>query len=156
METRQIEFDKLRFAYITVKQFLETESRETIRSLKSRLEADLGISGDDNLELLEKFVTRFELDHKDFVYTEHFYTEGELFDGGYAIMKLLTLSIWLPLTTIELLTFNQVKLEKPDFTKRDREVSDLTFRGLLTWYLERSYYPEEEISYEVKKKYTDA
>ena len=156
METRQIEFEKLRHAYVTVKHFLETEGYEKVTSLDNKVEADLGLSGDDNSELLDKFVTKFELDHKNFDYDKHFYSEGELFGSGAAIANLLTLSVWLPLKTIELLTFNKVNLAKPKFpVTPDREVSDLTFKDLLTWYIEKEYIPSDKIKYEIKKVQAD-
>ena len=152
METRQIEFEKLRHAYVTVKHFIETEGYEKVTSLDNKVEADLGLSGDDNSELLDKFVTKFELDYKNFDYNKHFYSEGELFDSGAAIANLLTLSVWLPLKTIELITFNKVNLDKPKFpVTPDREVSDLTFKDLLTWYIEKEYIPSDKIKYEIKK-----
>jgi hypothetical protein len=156
METRQIEFEKLRHAYVTVKHFLESEGYEKVTSLDNKVEADLGLSGDDNSELLDKFVTKFELDHKNFDYDKHFYSEGELFGSGAAIVNLLTLSVWLPLKTIELLTFNKVDLDKPKFpVTPDREVSDLTFKDLLTWYIEKEYIPSDKIKYEIKKVQAD-
>jgi Protein of unknown function (DUF1493) len=152
METRQIEFEKLRHAYVIVKHFLETEGYKKVTSLNNKVEADLGLSGDDNSELLDKFVTEFELDHKNFDYDKHFYSEGELFSSEAALANLLNLSIWLPLKTIELITFNRLKIEKPKFpVTPDREVSDLTFKDLLTWYIEKKYMQSDQIKYEIKK-----
>src|ERR1700749_5082413 len=108
--TRQIEFDKLRHAYVTVKSFIESESYEKVKSLNTKIEEDLGLSGDDNLDLLKKFVKKFELDYKDFDYSKHFLSEGELYGSEAALTNLLALSIWLPLKTIELLTFNKIKI----------------------------------------------
>ena len=63
----------------------------------------------------------------------------------------MTLSVWLPLKTIELLTFNKVDLDKPKFpVTPDREVSDLTFKDLLTWYVEKEYTPSQRIKYIIK------
>lgn len=153
METKEIEFSKLKHAYITIKQFLEKESGGKVTSLDSKVETDLGLSGDDNLELLEKFVNKFELDYKSFEYDKHFYSEEELFGLGRAVVSLLTLSVWLPLKTIELLTFNKVNIDKPKFpVLPDREVSDLTFKELITWYIEKDYIPVEKIKYRIKKE----
>ena len=152
METRQIEFEKLRHAYITVKNFLEKEGYEKVTSLDNKIDADLGLTGDDNWELLNKFVAKFELDHKNFNYDKHFYSEGELFSSGAVIVNLLALSVWLPLKTIELLTLNKLNLNKPKIpVTPDREVTDLTFKDLLTWYIEKEYYPADKIKYEIKK-----
>jgi len=158
METRQIEFTKLRHAYVTVKSYIdkETEGYNELKSLDTKLKSDIGLSGDDNLELLEKFVEKFELDHKNFEYEKHFHSEGELFGSAAALINLLTLSVWLPLRTIELLTFNKIKMDKPKFPATpDREVSDLTFKDMLTWYVEKEYKTSDKIKYEIKKVQAD-
>lgn len=152
METKQIEFAKLKHAYITVKHFLELESEgyNKVNSLKTKINDDIGLSGDDNLELLDKFVKKFELDYKDFNYSKHFHSDGELYDSGAALINLLTISVWLPLKTIELLTFNKVKIAKPNFYKPGRPVTDLTLKDLLTWYIEKEFKRSSSIKYELK------
>lgn len=150
MEIKQIEFSKLRHAYVVVKDFIESESLEKVNSLSTKIEADLKLSGDDNYELLEKFIKKFELDHKDFDYSKHFYSEAELYGSGAALVNLLSLSVWLPLKTIELMTFNKVKISKPGFYKPERDVTDLTFRDLLVWYIEKEYKLQGTIQYEIK------
>jgi hypothetical protein len=150
MEIKEVEFSKLRHAYITVKTFLESETYEKVRSLDTKLVADMAVSGDDNYDLLEKFVRQFELDNKGFEYDKHFHTEGELFGSDAAFINLLRLSVWLPLRTIELLTFNKMKLDKPTVYTPTRQVSDLTFKDLLTWYIEKSYKPSSELKYKIK------
>jgi hypothetical protein len=152
VEIKEVEFSKLRHAYLTVKAFLESESYEKVKSLDTKVVADLGMSGDDNYDLLEKFVTKFELDHKDFDYNKHFYSEGELFGSDAAFINLLRLSVWLPLKTIELLTFNKIKLDKPSSYTPPRQVSDMTFKDLLTWYIEKDYKPSADIKYKIKLK----
>jgi hypothetical protein len=158
METRQIEFAKLRHAYVTVKSFIdkEAEGYNELKSLDTKIRADIGLSGHDNLELLEKFVEKFELDYKDFEYDKHFYSEGELYGSEAALFNLLTLSVWLPLKTIELITFNKIKINKPKFpVTPDREVSDLTFKDLLTWYIEKEFKPSDKIKYVIKTSQAD-
>lgn len=158
METRQIEFAKLRHAYVTVKSFIDKEADgyNELKSLDTKINADIGLAGDDNLELLEKFVEKFELDYKNFEYNKHFYSEGELFGSGAAMGNLLTLSVWLPLKTIELLTFNKVKIDKPQFPGTpNREVTDLTFKDMLTWYIEKEFKTSDKIKYEIKKTQAD-
>jgi len=149
-QTKQIEFSKLRLAYITIKNFLENESYVEVESLNSKIAGDLGMTGDDSYELLEKFIGKFELDYKDFEFDKHFYSEGELYGSEAALINLLSLSVWLPLRTIELLTFNKITIRKPDFYKPDRDVSDMTFKDLLTWYIEGKYIPSKEIKYKIK------
>ncbi len=152
METRQIEFAKLRHAYVTVKSFIDKETKgyNELKSLDTKVKADIGLYGDDNVELLEKFVKTFELDYKNFEYDKHFHSEGELYGSDVALFNLLRLSVWLPLRTIELLTFNKIKITKPKFpVTPDREVSDLTFKDLLTWYIEKEFKPSDKIKYEI-------
>ena len=150
MKTKEIEFDKLRHAYLIVKQFLEESSGIDVTSLNSRIAEDLGLFGDDNYFLLEQFVDKFELQHDGFEYNKHFYSEGELFDSSAALYNLLTLSIWLPMKTIELLTLNKLKLNKPNFYEPEHEVTDMTFKDLLTWYLEGNYTTSQQVSYKIK------
>ena len=149
-QVKQVEFAKVRFAYVTIKSFLEKESMEKVESLKTTVAEDLSLRGDDSLELLEKFVEKFELNHEGFIYNKHFYSEGELLGSGAALYNLLNLSLWLPLKTIELLTLNKIKLKKPSYYKPDREVRDLTFRDLLTWYIEGGFPADLKIKYEIK------
>jgi len=151
---KYIEFDKIRFAYKTVKSFLENESLKKVESLKTTVVKDLRLVGDDNYELLEKFVTKFELDHKNFIYEKHFLSEGELFGSDTVLQNLLTLSVWLPLKTIELLTFNKIVINKPDIDEQKRVVDDMTFKDMLTWYIEKKYATANEIKYKIKKRHT--
>jgi hypothetical protein len=149
-EIKQIEFSKLRHAYITVKSFIEHEAGDDLKSLKTKIEDDLGLAGDDNYDMLTKFVDKFKLAYADFEYDKHFYSEGELFGSSAALYNLLTLSIWLPLKTIEILTFNKIQIPKMSFHQPARQVSDMTFRDLLTWYIEGKYIHEGNVKYAIK------
>lgn len=148
-EEKLVEFEKLKLAYITVKSFLEKEAGENVESLKTKIAEDLSFYGDDNYYMLTKFVEKFELDYTDFNYDEHFHSEGEIANSEIALYNLLILSIWLPLKTIELLTLNNVKINKPSFYKPSRKVTDMTFKDLLTWYIEGKY-TDSEIKYVIK------
>jgi len=150
IEEKAIEFSKLRHAYIVVKNFLEEESRENVKSLDTKIAEDLGLYGDDNYELLIKFIDKFEVEHSEFDYGKHFHSEGEIANPTIALLNLLTLSIWLPIKTIELLTLNRIKLPKPKFHGADRKVSDMKFKELLTWYIEGKYSNDTDIKYTLK------
>ena len=52
----------------------------------TRLERDLGITGDDAVEFLEAFVEKFNLDMSDFDMTKYFSGEGFMLDF-YSIFK---------------------------------------------------------------------
>lgn len=149
MEVKEIEFSKLRHAYLTVKTFIESESWEEVNSLETKIKHDPGLAGDDNLDLLEKFVSKFELENQNFNYSKHFYSEGELFNSATAFETLLNLSVWIPLETIELFTFNKIKLEKPTFNSLPKR-EDLTFRELIIWYIEKDYLSPETVKYKIK------
>ncbi|MBL0104621.1 MAG: DUF1493 family protein [Bacteroidetes bacterium] len=125
MEVKEIEFEKLRHAYITVKNFVETEAWGEIKSLKTKTEFDLGIAGDDAYELLEKFVVKFELDPKNFEFLDHFTGEAELAEG--CMWTLLALPVFLSLKTIELITHDKVQFSKFNFIHSPNKL-DLTFR----------------------------
>ena len=148
-EERLVEFEKLKHAYITVKNFLEKKAGENVDSLKTKIAEDLGFYGDDNYYMLTDFVEKFELDYSNFKYDEHFHSEGEIASSEIALYNLLILSVWLPLRTIELLTLNNVKIIKPSFYEPSRKVKDMTFKDLLTWYIEGKY-TDTEIKYVIK------
>lgn len=149
-EIKQIEFSKLRHAYITVKSFIENESANDLESLKTKIANDLGLTGDDNYFMIAKFIDKFELEYSDFEYDKHFYAEAELYDSSAALYNLLVVSVWLPLKTIELLTLNMIHIPKPSFYQPARQVLDMTFRDLLTWYIEGKYTPEGNVKYAIK------
>ncbi|MBL3658645.1 DUF1493 family protein [Fulvivirga sediminis] len=150
MITKEIEFSKLRHAYTTIKKFLEDSSGVEVNSVNQRIAEDLGLFGDDNYFLLEQFVEKFELEHEGLEYERYFYSEAELFDSKAALFNLFTLSVWLPMKTIELLTLNKFKLNKPSFYKPEHPVNDMTFKDMLTWYLEGTYATSEHVQYRIK------
>ncbi len=149
-QEKEIEFAKLRFAYGTVKKFLEKEAREEVDSLKVKIAEDLSFYGDDNYDLLIRFVEKFELDYSNFKYDEHFHSEAEVANPAFILINLLKLSVWMPLKTIELLSFNNIKINKPSFSSPERKVTDMTFKDLLTWYIEGEYANSKEIKYKIK------
>lgn len=152
VEIKQIEFSKLRHAYIAVKSFIEYESGDDLGSLKTKIANDLGLTGDDNYFMLNKFIDKFELEYSDFEYDSHFHSEGELYNSSAALYNLLVVSVWLPLKTIELLTLNRIHIPKPSFYQPARQASDMTFRDLLTWYIEGKYIPEGNVKYAIKNR----
>ena len=149
-EIKQIEFNKLRFAYETVKRFLEDQAGDTVDSLKTKIADDLGMTGDDNYYMLAEFVKKFELEHEGFTYDKHFYSEMELYDSTAALINLLSLSIMIPIKAIELLTLNKIHIPKPGFYKPSRKVTDMTFKDLLTWYIEGKYTLADSVKYQLK------
>ncbi|WP_266365345.1 DUF1493 family protein [Tellurirhabdus rosea] len=134
------DFKTLRSAYIEVKSFIEKEAGDEVSSLNTKIEDDLGCAGDDNYELLEKFVAKYKLDATGFKYSKHFLSEGELFGSGAALLTLLALPFVITFRLIKGLTRGKVDLNKanliPDW---QRQTTDITFGDLLTWYLTGQY-----------------
>jgi len=154
MEVKEIEFAKLRHAYIIVKAFIDNESLDKVNSLDTKIENDLGITGDDALDLLQKFIAKFELDHKDFNFSKHFLSESEIGDPTVLLLALMSLSVWLPLKTIELISLNKIKLDKPNW-HTGPERADLTFKDMITWYIEKDFTPSGDVKYVIKKAQAD-
>ena len=134
------DFKTLREAYLEVKFFVEKEIGDEVSSLKTKIEDDLGCAGDDNYELLEKFVTKYKLDTAGFDYSKHFLSEGELFVSGVALWTLLFLPILLLIWVIKIVTIGKMDWTKNRIlTNWNRETMDMTFGDMLTWYLTRKY-----------------
>lgn len=146
------DFKSLRQAYIEIKSFVEKEVGDEVSSLKTKIEYDLGCAGDDNYELLEKFVTKYKLDVTGFDYSKHFLSEGELFDSGAAFWQLLSLPIILILGLIKMLTFSKVDWTKKQlFPDWDRETKDMTFGDILTWYLMGEYKLRKDVVVQLRQ-----
>src|SRR5688572_14909962 len=109
----QTDFKTLRLAYFEVKSFIENESGDEVANLNTRIENDLGMAGDDNYELLEKFVKKYRLSTTGFDYSKHFLSEGELFNSGTALVSLLMIPVHILRWVIKVIT-----LGKYDFTSR--------------------------------------
>jgi len=146
------DFRTLRQAYLEVKAFLETEVYdEEPLNLKTRLYNDLGCAGDDNYELLEKFVTKYNLDPTGFDYSKHFLSEGELFNSGTALLQLLILPIYLLIWVVYALTFGKVNLTRVQVMPDSNSSKlDMTFGDMLTWYLTGKYALRNEVQFVLK------
>jgi hypothetical protein len=140
MQYKEPPFSQLRHAYTTVKLFIEDETGCEIDSLHNKIEAHLGIAGDDTEELLRKFINQFDLSAEGFEFDKHFYSEGELFGSSYALYNLVVMFIKVSMWLIEMISFKLIRFHnKPQWYRPlDREVSDLTFKQMLTWYIEKT------------------
>lgn len=152
IQNRYIDFFTLREAYLEVKGFIETETYEKVHSLKLKLVENLGVAGDDNFDLLEKFVTKYKLDTKGFYYQEHFHTEYELFGSEQAFYNLIKVLMYALLTFLNILTFGKVKVNliKLNMLDVQRQVTDMTVGDMVTWYLEKEYKTRQGIKYMLK------
>jgi hypothetical protein len=73
-----IPYRDIKGAFVEVKSFLEAETGSKVASLKTRIDGDLGCAGDDNYDLIDKFITKYSLDYAGFDYSKHFLSEGEI------------------------------------------------------------------------------
>ena len=141
MQIRELHYGNLGQAYTTVKQFLEKQSGCNVHSLQARIGDDLGLAGDDVEELLVAFVQLYSLSWGDFDFSKHFYSEGELFGSGPTLENIVIMLVRVVMWLIEVLSLKFIRFnKKPDWYRPlDREVSDLTFKQMLTWYLEKDF-----------------
>lgn len=143
-------FDCLRKGYIVVKQFIEQETGEKILSLNTRIENDLGLSGDDNLELIEKFVKKYQLDTTDFNYSKHFVSESEILNAEATLWALVSIPFFLLFWSLQFLTFGKLNLFKYKFWPDEDEnqnKADLSFGDMLSWYLTGKFKLRNEVKF---------
>lgn len=114
-----------------------------IVSLKTTIEGDLGMAGNDNLELLEKFVKKYNLDVSSFDYDKHFLSEVELFNGKAFWLSIILIPVWI----VEKLSFGRLKIyPRKLFDRFYRPTTDLTMREMVNWYLTNTNIPSKELS----------
>ncbi|MDT3403622.1 DUF1493 family protein [Mucilaginibacter terrae] len=147
---KAISFAQLRQAHQKVKHFLEDESFDQVTSLQTKIGDGLGLAGDDVEDLLVKFVQDNKLNWGSFRFDEHFHSEGELFSSSLAMGNLTRFIINLPIMLFNLITFNRSAISTLAYLEIDREVTDLTFRQMLTWYIEKDFTGIDSIRYKLK------
>lgn len=77
MQTLPVKYSELRSTTVSVIEFLKSEYWwEDNSNLKTIIEDDLGITGDDASELMEKFSTKFNVDLAGFNFMKFFSPEG--------------------------------------------------------------------------------
>jgi len=68
----------------------------------SRIENDLGITGDDASELIQKFEQEFSVDMNGLIFTGYFYDESEAVDANSFVFLLLFKLFLLPIALVAL------------------------------------------------------
>jgi hypothetical protein len=132
-----MDFKSLRQAYTEVKIFIENEVGDNVPSLNTKIVDDLGCAGDDNYDLLDKFVSKYKLDYSDFDYSKHFLSEGEMTSP---LLTTLALPLIVIMLIIKILSFGKVDLFKVKITSSwQRQALDMTFGDMLTWYVAGKY-----------------
>lgn len=148
----QEDFPTLRRAYLEIKNFIEKETSCKVLSLKTHIHNDLGCTGDDNYELLEKFVTKYKLNTSGFDYSKHFLSEGELFGSIAVLLQIITIPIFVVIWLLRVITFGKIDLTKKQFLpKMNRQTLDMSFGDILTWYLTGKYCLRSDVKFKLKK-----
>ena len=140
METIQIRFSELRSVSTSVIAFLENEYWWEDGSFKTEIENDLGITGNDGSELMEKFSKRFQVDIASFQSEQYFDPEPS---GINPLVLIFTL---LALTTI-MLKVLLVGLVFPFSRVKSQQVWDYS---LTSWWNRWSDEWDEENLEEIK------
>ncbi|HYH14311.1 MAG TPA: DUF1493 family protein [Flavisolibacter sp.] len=144
------EYSEVKQAYLEVKSFLKAETGEEDITLKTQIGNDIGYDGDDSLELLEKFITKYGLDIEGFDFSKHFLTEGEIADGVGPILHLIFLPITILIWLVKLLSFGRINLTKEHkFPDIYRDTLDLSFGDMLTWYLAGRFTLRKEVRFQI-------
>ncbi len=96
MISRKIKYSELRSTIVSVIDFMKTEYMwEDDSSLNSELEKDLGITGDDAYEMIEKFSKKYMIDISNFRFDQYFSPE----------VPTLSTLLLLPFYVLMLITF---------------------------------------------------
>jgi hypothetical protein len=149
---QHINFKGLRDAYIEVKTFIEIETGDDVFSLKTKIEEDLGCAGNDNYDLLKKFVEKYNLDYQGFDYSKHFLSEGELFGSFGSLLNLTILPLIGILWLIKIVSFRKLDLNEvidKVLGSVHRPTVDLTFGDMIAWYLTRKYCLRTDVKFEL-------
>lgn len=139
--TIHTQFPTLRKEYLEVKQFIKNETGETEISLRTTLVDDLGLYGDDNYDLLGKFVTKYNLKLDGFSYSKHFESESEVFNNGMIFIRLLFLPFFLLIWLINIIVVRGRNWKSIVFYPKwnGPQKLDMTIADMVIWKLSNTY-----------------
>ena len=147
-------FKDLKQNYIEMQQFLEDKSGENNINNKSKVANDLSLLGDDNYDMLEDFITKYNLDFSDFKYDEHFENEGELSISIWSILSVVLLPLFITKGIVSyLLNFlsnkYSYKIDKFNFflKKYKSNKIDLTMGDLITSKIKGKFSLRENVKF---------
>jgi len=150
----KISFINLKQNYLEVQQFLQKESGEKNIYSKSKVANDLSLWGDDNYDMLEDFITKYNLDFSDFKYDKHFESEGELTISIWSILSVLLLPLFITKGILSyLLNFlsnkYSYKIDKFNFFLKEYKSDkiDLTMGDLITSKIQGKFSLREDIRF---------
>jgi hypothetical protein len=145
-------YSELRSTIITVKAFIKNNYWGKNLSLKTRIDRDLGITGDDAWELIEKFGKDLSIDlsllQRHFL--EYFNSEGDMI--GTAWIDLIITSVkWLiffilyPFSKAKVLQLKEYSYFHTHF-KKDKE---LTIKDLVVSLLNKQFMPANNVKIKI-------
>ncbi len=150
----EISFKNLKQNYIEVQQFLQKESGEKNIYNKSKVANDLSLWGDDNCDMLEKFITKYKVDFSNFNYDKHFESEGELFGSlnslfifVFAILNIFKYTLFLNVVIFSKKYSKQINDFKFYIKENKIEKKDLTMGDLITSKIQGKFLLRENVKF---------
>ena len=150
----EISFKNLKQNYIEVQQFLQKESGEKNIYNKSKVANDLSLWGDDNCDMLEKFITKYKVDFSNFNYDKHFESEGELFGSlnslfifVFAILNIFKYILFLNVVIFSKKYSKQINNFKFYIKENKIEKKDLTMGDLITSKIQGKFLLRENVKF---------
>jgi len=98
---------------------------------KTRIEDDLGITGDDADELIQKFEKHFHVDMATLNFSDYFYSEGMYFLPTAILLKLILLPFSILVLPFSFAAFKEMFFYNPLINNKT-EKRDLTVGDLIT------------------------
>jgi hypothetical protein len=155
---KEISYSELRQNYIEVQNFLKNETLEDNISSKTRIEADLHLSGDDNFDLLNKFAKKYTIDFSNFNYDEHFESEGKIFNGVnelffllFGILNFLKFLLYLLMLLFSKITAQKIKNFVFHIEENKTERKDLAISDLITSKIFKKFQLRENVQFALLK-----
>ena len=134
-------FSTLRNVYLEVKQFIESETGENNINLKTTLINNLGLHGEDNYDLLSKFIARYKLRLDGFNYSKHFNSETEVFNNGMVFIRILFFPFFFSIWLIRIIGAKGKNWRSIEFYPKWKGPHrlDLSIGDLVIWKLSNNY-----------------
>jgi hypothetical protein len=116
---------------------------------KADIESDLGITGDDAAELIEKFENRFYCDIRNLDFSEYFYSEADVMGFNNFIplnilLKLILLPVAIVLLPFSVTKFKEIIFYNPLQTE-DTKKKKLTVGDLITCSFTKKFTLRSEV-----------
>ena len=91
----KLKYSEIKNTYLEIKTLLEYKSGTNVENLNTQIAEDLSLWGDDNYYFLIEFIEKYNLDFSRFNYSEHFDSEGELFNPKNSLITLILIPFYL-------------------------------------------------------------